>query len=164
MRPHPPSGREHHTGCRSLLTSFLRSAGRSRTPAVSRRATQDSRMRKSYHWRGRLQCVVRPSRRRRAPCPPPPVRFAAGPVDGEWCRGRAVLACMSWPVCLGLYALACMSWPVCLGLCVLACMSWPVCLGLCVLGLLPWLCCLGIPVRVRDLRGPNACGEPPRHT
>ena len=71
-------------------------------------------------------------------------------------QGRAVLVCMSWPVCLGLYVLVCMSWPVCLGLYVLACMSWPVCLGLCVLGLLPWFCCLGLPVRVRDLRGPNA--------
>ena len=59
------------------------------------------------------------------------------------------MACMSWPVCLGLYVLACMSWPVCLGLYALACM--------------PWFCCLGIPVRVRDLPGPNARGEPPRH-
>ena len=29
------------------------------TPAVSRRATHDSRMRQSSHWRGRLQCFVR---------------------------------------------------------------------------------------------------------
>ena len=59
----------------------------------------------------------------------------------------------------GLYVLARMSWSACLGLYVLVCMSWPVCLGLYVLGLLPWLCCLGIPVRVRDLPGPNAPGE-----
>ena len=32
VRPHPLSVREHHTVRRSLLTSFLRSAGRSRTP------------------------------------------------------------------------------------------------------------------------------------
>src|SRR5262245_43154674 len=31
VRPHPLAVREHPTGCRSFLTSFLRSVGRSRT-------------------------------------------------------------------------------------------------------------------------------------
>ena len=38
---------------------FAMNAGRQHlTLAVSRRATQDSRMRTSDHWRGRLQCFV----------------------------------------------------------------------------------------------------------
>ena len=64
-----------------------------------------------------------------------------GPPQGRW-RWSGAGGVRSWPVCLGLY--------------VLVCVSWSVCLGLCVLGLLPWLCCLGIPVRVRNLPGPNA--------
>ena len=89
------------------------------TPAVSRRATHDSRMRTSYHWRGRLQCFVRPSPSRWPSAPRP----RCGPPQGRWMWSGAG-GVRSWPLCRGLYVVACMSWPF---------MSWPVCLGLYVL-------------------------------
>ena len=115
------------------------------TPAVSRANSRSEGRAKAVGVGS--SAMLGPAAAARAQCPPPPVRFAAEPVEVEWCRGRAVLAFVSWSVYLGL--------------CILVCMSWSVCLGLCVFGLLPWLCCLGIPVRVRDLWGPNATLQAP---
>ena len=97
-------------GCAVLAFLFEYGICRGLTLAVSRRATQDSRMRKSYHWRGRLQCFVRPSLRRRTQCPHP----RCGPPQGRWMWSGAG-GVRSWPVCLGLYVLACVSWGCCLG-------------------------------------------------
>ena len=141
------------------------------TPAVSRRAMDDTRRPQNCHWRGRLQCMVRPTLSHRVPCPFPPGRSATGPVGGKWCRSRAVLGFLSWGYCLGAIVLqnalqvedqltfclgvivlgllswpVCLGWAFCLGLSVLGLLSWPVCLGLYVLACVSWGCCLGCAV------------------
>ena len=101
------------------------------TPAVSRRATQDSRLRKSDHWRGRLQCIVRPSPSHRAPCLSGVVRRRTGGWaggEGACGLGLGVLVLMSWGGGLGLYVLAfhvlvLMSCPLCLGVVALVFLS-----------------------------------------
>jgi len=104
----------------------------------------DDRLPHRYHWRGRLQCNVRPRPCHCTPCLP-------CDLPQRWRRVVLVgLGLLSWFVCLACHVLAChvlvlLSWSCCLGVVVLAC-----------LGVLPWFSCLGLPVRVWGVWGPNA--------
>jgi hypothetical protein len=80
VRPHPISVREHHTVRRSLLTSFLRSAGRSRTPVVSGGPhPQTPACVRAYAVARPLHCVVR----RRQDWDRTPLAFLYPPTCGQ---------------------------------------------------------------------------------
>ena len=80
VRPHPLSVREHHTVRRSLLTSFLRSAGRSRTPVVSGGPhPQTPACVRAYAVARPLHCVVR----RRPDWDRTPLAFLYPPTCGQ---------------------------------------------------------------------------------
>jgi len=99
VRPHPRAVRAHHTVCRSLLTSFLRSAGRSRTLVLT--CCRKPERRRSVGWR--QSGAVRGSAlgcRGEAPWPSPcpkPHAWMPVPPSKAGCGERKPLAMQEAP-------------------------------------------------------------------